>query len=273
MLIFLDESFRDSLRDPGVSLGALCGIGIPENELSQVAADIYALKYKHFGPDFAREREIKGRDLFKSYVFRLAERGLPSLNLQLGADIINYIVGKRLPVFGCVCFEKKLQRFHATDVSALDASFRFLFERIDTHMKQSCPDDLACLVFDDRGYGINAQNSEAITKFFQRDASGLWMDSIVRTPFFAISQAHNIGLQLADLVTTVIGLRFSSSREIAPYYAQLRKAIPLLNSARGELRITGLKVMRGSEGAKESARRPFGPRSGQASPTTRRWTI
>lgn len=55
-------------------------------------------------------------------------------------------------------------------------------------MKRYRPDDLACLVFDDRSYGINARNAEAITNFFQRDARGLVMDTFIRTPFNAISQ-------------------------------------------------------------------------------------
>ncbi len=270
VLIFFDESFHNSHKEPGTSLGALCGVGVPEAQMSAVARDVYALKRKHFDEDFARNREIKGRDLFKNYAFKLAQRGIVSQNLALGADLIDYIVGKRLPVFGCVCFEKQLQRFQATDASALDNSFRFLFERVDGYMKRHRPDDLACMVFDDRSYGINARNAEAITNFFQDDVRGLTMDSMVRTPFYAISQANNVGLQLADLVTTVISLKFAGSDAIAPHYARLRRAIPSSILDYAALRVSGLKVMRDPADKKESARRPRGPRSGQESPTTQR---
>src|ERR1051326_5258397 len=143
MLIFFDETFRNSLRYQDVSLGALCGIGIPERELSRVASDIYQLKLKHMGQEFARNHEIKGKDLFKNYVFRLTAQGIASKNIALGDDLIEYIVGKRLPVFGCVCFEKHLQRFQVDDVAALDKTFRYIFERIDTFMKIYHPDEMA----------------------------------------------------------------------------------------------------------------------------------
>jgi|SRR5919206_5181394 hypothetical protein len=243
MLIFFDESFRPSLRHPHVSLGALCGIGIPERELSQVASDVYQLKLKHMGVDFARNSEIKGKELFKNYVFKLMRRGIKSQNIALADALLEFIVSKNLPVFGCVCFEKDLQRFQVDDVTALDKTFKYLFERIDRFMKKYRADEMASLVFDDRDYGINRKNSEAITNFFQRSAKGLSMDSIVRTPFFAISQSQNVGLQLADLVTTIIGLRFASSRQIDPYFAALKNAIPCWNEESG-WRISGLKVMR-----------------------------
>lgn len=243
MLIFFDESFRSSLRHVDVSLGALCGIGIPERELSRVASDVYQLKLKHMGTDFARNSEIKGKELFKNYVFKLMSRGIKSRNIALADDLIEYIVSKKLPVFGCVCFEKDLQLFEVDDVTALDKTFKYLFERIDTFMKKYRGDEIASLVFDDRDYGINQKNSEAITNFFQRSAKGLSMDSIVRTPFFAISQSQNVGLQLADFVTTIIGLRFASSRQIEPYFGALKKAIPSWTDDTG-WRVSCLKVMR-----------------------------
>ena len=137
-------------------------------------------------------------------------------------------------------------------------------------MKRHRPDDLACMVFDDRNYGINARNAQAITHFFQRDVRGLAMDAIVRTPFFAISQANNVGLQLADLVTAVISLKFAGNDAIAPYYARFKRAIPCWMLDYPPLRTTGLKIMRDPADKRKSARRPCGPRSGQESPTTQR---
>lgn len=166
MLIFFDESFRSSLRHTNISLDALCGIGIPERQLSRVASDVYQLKLKHMGADVARNSEIKGKDLFKNYVFKLMSQGIKSRNIALANDLIEYIVSKKLPVFGCVCFEKELQLFQVDDVTALDKTFKYLFERIDTFMKRYYQDEMASLVFDDRDYGINQKNSEAITNSF-----------------------------------------------------------------------------------------------------------
>lgn len=54
MLIFFDESFRKSESDPAVTLGGLCGIGIPERQFAIVSQDVYQLKYKHFGANSLR---------------------------------------------------------------------------------------------------------------------------------------------------------------------------------------------------------------------------
>jgi hypothetical protein len=243
MIFFFDESFRESLTHSGVSLGALCGVGIPEAQLRRVSEDIYEMKHKHFDIDFARTSEIKGKEIFKNYVFALQKKGIVSKNLALGVDLVEYINRKHLPVFGCVCFEKGIQKFQADDVTALDKTFRFLFERIDMWMKIHRPNDKALIVFDDRDYGINKKNAEAITNFFQRSNHGSAMDSIVQTPFFAISQAQNVGLQLADLVTTIIGLRFASHEGIAPIFANLKQSIPSYEQ-NGGTKVSGLKVLR-----------------------------
>jgi hypothetical protein len=243
MLFFFDETFRNSLRYKERPLGALCGIGIPENQIARIANDVFQLKTKHLGAEFARDREIKGKEVFKNFVFGLAAKGITSNNLALGDDLLDYIRGKRLPVFGCVCFEKKYQKFQVDDVTALDKTFRYLFERIDMWMKIHSPAEKALLVFDDRDYGINRKNAEAITNFLQRSSAGLAMDSILQTPFFAISQSQNVGLQLADLVTTVVGLRFSSHKAIDPYFAKLKECIPYYE-INGGRKVSCLKVLR-----------------------------
>jgi len=243
MLIFFDETFRASLSYPGATLGALCGVAIPEKQLHRVADDVFRLKLKHFGNDFAREKEIKGKELLKNSIFRLAERGIESRNLALAVDLLDYLHRKHLYVFGCVCFEKGMQKFQCDDVRALDMTFRYVFERIDMFMKIEFKDRMAKLVFDDRDYGINQKNAEAITNFFQRSAVGLSLDSILKTPFFAISQSQNIGLQLADFVTTVIGMRFSSHPHSKKYFEMLNKCFYFYQY--NGRRVSSLKVLRG----------------------------
>jgi hypothetical protein len=68
----------------------------------------------------------------------------------------------------------------------------------------------------------------AIESSGQDDNQGLAAlgGSIVRTPFFAISQAQNVGLQLADFVTTIVGLRFAGNKNIQSYFTRLSPAIP-----------------------------------------------
>jgi hypothetical protein len=76
---------------------------------------------------FALNKELKGKDLLKDWVFRLQAKGETSRNRVLSHDLVEYIVTKRLPVFGCVCFDKGHQKFHVDDVAALDKMFRYIF--------------------------------------------------------------------------------------------------------------------------------------------------
>jgi hypothetical protein len=244
MLVFFDETFRHSREHEGVQFGALCGIAIPEDQLTRVAQDIYQLKLKHLDGEYAREREIHGKELLKNFAFKLEARGIASRNLNLVRDIIHYICLKNLKIFGCVCFEKKHQTFECTNLTALDKTFRFVFERVDIFMKLEHQGEMASIIFDSRDFGTDQKNAHAITNYFLRSPDGLALDSIVDTPFFAISQSQNIGLQLADLVTTVIGMRFESHPAIQPFYSELKRCFFRWKISEKRWG-SGLKLMRG----------------------------
>ncbi len=244
MLVFLDETFRTHRKGQvELPFGALCGVAIPENQFTRIAKDIYQLKHKHMGADFARDEELKGKELLKNYVFKLEARGIVSRNLALADELLRYIEKKHIRVFGCICFQHRFQDFKCQDVTALDKTFRFLFERIDMFMKIEAPQQMAALVFDDRDQGTNERNATAITNFFLRSADGLALDSIIDTPFFGISQAQNVGLQLADFVTTIIGLRFEGHDHIRPYFERLKKCIYRWQHPIGAWH-SGMKVLR-----------------------------
>jgi hypothetical protein len=244
MLVFFDESFRTSVTQPEKSLGILCGVAISEKQMYRVAADVFQLKLKHLGAQYAREKEIKGKELLKPYTFKVEAKGITSKNLALASDLLDYIVSKNLAIFGCVCFEDGLRAFRCEDVRALDKTFRYIFERVDVYLKREHPDRMAKLIFDDRDYQTNRQNAEAITNFFMRSPAGLALDSIIKIPLFAISEAHNIGLQLADVVTTTMGLRFAGSQEVKSYWDKLKPAIYRWPTESGKMG-SGLKVLRG----------------------------
>lgn len=248
MLIFFDESFRKSRSEHKRSFGVLAGISIPEKDFHRVSTDVFQLKLKHFGHEFASEKEIKGKELLKNRVFEHLRNGEKRPNLFFTEDLLEYIAFKKLYVFGCVCFEPDIQRFKCDDVRALDETFWYIFERVDMFMKIEYPQQLAKLIFDDRDYGTNSPNATAITNFFVRSPRGLALNSILKTPFFAISQAHNIGLELADFVTTIIGLRFESCIDIRPYFDLLKPCIyTYIDNGK---RISCLKLIRGM-GAKK----------------------
>ena len=194
--------------------------------------------------EIARKMEIKGIEIFKNFAFKLEQRGIKSKNLSFASDVLDYISFKKLYVLGCVCFEEELHNFKCEDVRALDKTFVFLFERVDVLMKREFPDRFAKLIFDDRGFQINNTNSEAITNFFVRSPAGLALTSVIKTPLFAISQAHNIGLQLSDFVNYIIGSKFSGDVRLEPYWKKLKKSFYTWDGGTG-FRGSSLKILRG----------------------------
>ena len=128
----------------------------------------------------------------------------------------------------------------------LDVTYRYLFERIDSYMKREFAGRVAKLVFDNRDHRTHEKNARAITNFFVRSPIGLGYDSILRIPFFAVSQGHNYGLQLADLITTVIALFFQGRREFKPLW-QIVKGMLYMAQVGGQKQ-SSLKVMRDRPG-------------------------
>jgi len=241
MLIFLDETFRTNVRTRK-RFGVLCGVGIPEEALHEVANQIYRLKLPYFGEDYAKERELKGKELLKSYAFKMAAKYGHSRNLELAREVLQFLHRQNVRIFGVVCFDESLRSFRCDDAKRMDITFRYLFERVDLYMKNEFPDRLAKLVFDDRDHETNANNATAITNFFLRSAVGRGYNSILRVPFFAVSQAQNVGLQLADVVTTVVGKEFEGDRRIQDHW-RIVQSLVYHTSVHG-LSVSSLKVIR-----------------------------
>src|SRR5208282_1946305 len=111
MFVFFDESFRQSRSPHKRAFGVLAGITIAEKDIHRVSHDVFLLKLKHFGHDFATEKEIKGKELLKNRVFQHLQNGKKTASLLLAEDMLAYINAKKLYVFGCVCFEQEIQKF------------------------------------------------------------------------------------------------------------------------------------------------------------------
>lgn len=245
MLVFFDETFRESRS--GHKLGALCGIAIPEEVYAKVATDIFSLKYSSFGEPFAKESELKGNVLLKPKNFREPMTSYARTSLEFVRDLLRYINRQKLVTLGVVCFDTSLRSFRCKDPHRLEVTYRSLFERLDGFMGREFPTRRAKIILDDVDYGMNLARSESVTNFFTRSGVGRGFDSIIRVPFFAVSQAQNIGLQLADLVTTVYGMRFEGRPEIAPFWTLLKESIYRYEF--GRRRLSTLAVFREQPGA------------------------
>ncbi len=241
MLIFIDETFRRS--DRGHELGAICGIGIPEDVFGNVSSDLFTMKWNSFGEEFAKEAELKGKILLKRKHFEKPDLPNARASISFVDDLLRYLARQKLVVFGVVCFDHRFRSFRCDDPHRLDVTYRSLFERIDGYMRNEFPKRRAKLVFDDVDYQSNKARAESITNFFNRTTVGRGYDTIIRTPFFAVSQSHNIGLQLADLVTTICGMRFQGHREVRPLFRLLKEGL-IYRFSLGSMRVSTLRVIK-----------------------------
>jgi len=241
MLVFLDESFRThkNTRRP---FGVLAGVAIPEDALHTFQRDFFHVRRPYHGSVLGEDSEIKGKELLNNATLKRIELRGNSAHWSLAEDLLGLARARRLKVFGVVCFRPQLHSFACGDETALDVTYRYLFERIDVYMKREFPGRVAKLIFDNRDHKTNEQNARAITNFFVRSSVGLGYDSILRIPMFAVSQAHNAGLQFADLVTTVVALWFQGRREYRPLWNMVKQM--LYTVPVGAQTQTSLKVMR-----------------------------
>lgn len=241
MLVFLDESFRKHDRTRR-DFGVLAGVAIPEDIFHQFQGDFYRARKPYHGHVLGEDAEIHGKELLcKATLRRRAIHGY-SYHWNLAQELLDLARSRRIIVFGVVCFIPGLKSFVCNNETALDATYRYLFERIDNYMKREFPGRNAKLVFDNRDHQTHEKNARAITNFFVRSVVGSSYDSIIRVPFFAVSQGHNYGLQLADLVTTVIGLKYQGKQEYRPLWDIVSRM--MYKTPVGGYTQTSLKVMR-----------------------------
>ena len=241
MRVFLDESFRTNKRT-NVPFGVLAGIAIPEDIFHQFQRDIFNVRKPYHGKVLGSDDEMHGIKLLNSATLRcVREKGF-SYHWNLALEVLQFSWRQRIKVFAVVCFRPDLRSFVCDDEAKLDMTFRYLFERIDTYMKREFPGRTAKLVFDNRDHQTHEKNARAITNFFVRSSIGLGYDGILRVPFFAVSQGHNYGLQVADLVTTIIGLYFQGERSYRPLWDIVKRMF--CHWRVGGRHISSLKVIR-----------------------------
>ncbi len=241
MLIFLDESFRNNRRT-GRKFGVLSGVAIPEDTFHAFQRDMFGVRKPYHGKVLKHDDEIHGNLLLRTATLKYRKRNGYSLHWNMAEELLQFARNRAIRVFGIVCFRNGLHSFVCDDEANLDVTYRYLFERIDAYMKREFPGRVAKLVFDNRDHKTHEKNARAITNVFVRSQMGLGYDSILRIPFFAVSQGHNYGLQLADLVTTVVALFFEGRREFKPFW-DIVKEMFYMTEVGGQTQ-SSLKVMR-----------------------------
>jgi hypothetical protein len=256
MLLFLDETFRANTRT-GAKFAALSGVGIPESIFPDFLEGFWSMRRPYHGEVLDPEEEVKGKVLLNRSVLDNREEKGHSAKWSMAEDLLNDARKRGVRVFGVVTFDSRWTSLDCKDELALHESFKKLFTRVDRYMKLEHPGEFVKIVFDSRQDKENERNSRAITNFLVRSTLGISFDSIVKVPFFGVSQAHNYGLQLADLVTTVIGLRFAGEERIKPLWRIVQHM--LYRTALGDRPISSLALLKQPKTINLEPDKPKGP--------------
>ncbi|MCG6551345.1 MAG: DUF3800 domain-containing protein [Candidatus Magnetominusculus sp. LBB02] len=217
MLFFIDESWQSSLNNKH-KVGVLSAIQIDSRNFNEYSSHIFKLKSIYLG---VNSGEIKGKELFNNYHFKLESKGIKSIGLELARDIFNYMETLKTRYFASIVFSEQEIDLACNDANQLERPYFFLFERIDLFMKESYPTLMAKLVFDDRGVQDNKKISKSISNFFHKCSVGQKFDSIIKVPLFAIS-SENVGIQMADIGAYLLGKRFTGDKTRLEFFKKVK---------------------------------------------------
>ena len=258
MLVFIDESWQSSESKPEEKGGVLSAVAIRSTDFNEYSRQIWNFKVKHLGLKCG-DIEIKGKEIFKKYNFRLEWKGIPSRQLNLARDILKYVDTHAAKAFASVVLDQAEVDLSCADDKQLERPFFFLFERVNQFMQENYPDLTASLIFDDRGITQNEKISRSVSNFFHLSNVGKRFDHIIKAPFFAIS-SENVGIQIADMIGHLIGRRQTGGEKVISEFWKLIKQLEYKSRTEIEtegkrFHLFGFKVAR-SQGKVEIEKRP-----------------
>jgi len=255
MLIFCDESWKEN--EDGKKVGTLAAIAIEQSDYNDICDRVFLLAQKYWGADNARLREIKGKQLLQAYEFR--RRDVVSMKLAFARELLEEVRRRQIKIFASVVFDDRDVELLCESPDRLDRPYSYLMERIHEYLIELGGDRTAIFTFDDRGLKVNANVGEAYRNFLNRSKTGRSYNTLIRTPFFAYSH-HSVGIQLADLICTVIN-RFYTIRRKHPQiqlYYHIVQSMEWVASQPNDAGYTlrGIKIIGGQ--ARERGRPPIG---------------
>ena len=256
MLIFIDESWQTSESNPAEKVGVLSAVAIRSNDFNEYSRQIWNFKVKHLGAKCG-DVEIKGKEIFKKFLFRLEWKGITSRELNLAREVLRYAETHGAKTFASIVLDQREVDLSCADGKQLERPFFFLFERINLFMQEQYPDLSASLIFDDRGTTQNEKISSSVSNFFHLSQTGKKFDRIIKVPFFAIS-SENIGIQIADMIGHLIGRRETGDEKIvSEFWKQIKKieyrSMTEIEAEGRKFHLFGFKVAR-SQGAEKGTR-------------------
>ena len=248
MLFFIDESWQTT-KDGKYKVGVIAATQIKSHDYNECSKQLYNLKTTHLGIS-AGNKEIKGNEIFRNYLFNLEARGIASRELTLARDIFSYMKTLGIACFASVVFAQNEIDLSCANSTQLERPFFFLFERIDLFMKENYPGLMVKLVFDDRGIQMNKSISKGVSNFLHKSHVGQTFDNIIKVPLFAIS-TENVGVQLADMVAYILGARFTGNIHKLEFFRKAKelehKSRTLFNRDGKQYPLNGFKVIKEKE--------------------------
>lgn len=248
MLFFLDESWQVS-NNGKYKAGILAAVQIKSHDYNECSRQLYILKTKHLGIP-AGNKEIKGKSIFRDYLFDLEAKNIVSRELSLARDIFAYMKTSGMTCFASVVFAQKEIDLACANAVQLERPFFFLFERIDSFMKENHPGLKAKLIFDDRGVQTNKAISKSVSNFFHKSQAGQAFDNIIKVPLFAIS-SEGVGIQLADMVAYILGARFTGALRKNEFFKKTKdleyKSRTVFSAGEKRYCLNGFKVIKEKE--------------------------
>lgn len=183
---------------------------------------LYGFRRKYYGVENARDlrRELKGNELLSRQSFRLARklRAMPN-NHAVVREIFAWSErqSEEHPIlaFGSVVYGPD-PHLRVMEPRRLDLPFRDLIEKVSC-AAAPYKRRRVHLVFDQR---FGADNSIAIG--IQNFLSGMRVANIYPFPLFGVSHVMP-GLQIADIVSHILGRRAVGDQRIMPWWRHLLK--------------------------------------------------
>jgi hypothetical protein len=210
MLVFCDEAWKDNQE--GKKVGTLAAIAIPRLDYNAIEDRVFVLAEKYFGFDNARTRETKGKQILNAYEYQRELAGAVSMKLAFGRELLEEIRARQFKVFASVVYREGEVDLLCDDAELLDRPYKYLLERLNDYLIELGPERVASVTFDDRGIKLNDRVAKAYRNFLCRSREGRSYSGLLRTPSFAYS-ANCVGIQLADLVCTVVNRNFVERRK------------------------------------------------------------
>ncbi len=190
MLVFVDESggLNPNAAEPWAVLCAIC---LPEEHSRTFNEQLHTFVRSVYPAKDPFDMEIKAEKFLARKPFEYsAERR------QLVAGILDLVERSPVAVFAVQMPRPAVVPNWPRGV--MPPHFRLLTERIELHMRQTEPQGLAKILFDERDSGADAADSRSFRTFMSTTDEGRSWRHILDTPFF-VSSNITPGIQVADL--------------------------------------------------------------------------